>query len=106
VIFIKDDICNIDRYASALDGVDVVFHEAASKKNICLRDPARDMEVNGIGTLNLIRQCVNRGVKKFVHASTGSVYGEVQGVINEDTPRNPVSFYGISKIDLPLAGKF
>jgi len=97
VTFVDRDICHIPHYAVVLEGVDVIFHNAASKKNICLRDPMRDMEVNGIGTLRLLTEAVNKGVKKFVHASTGSVYGEVTGTITEATARNPVSYYGISK---------
>lgn len=97
VDFVKGDVCEIAKYGSILKGVDVIFHQAASKKNICLKNPSRDMEVNGIGTLRLLEQVVEYKVKKFVHASTGSVYGEVKGVINEDTARNPQSFYGVSK---------
>ena len=98
VIFIKDDIGNIGNYRSIMKDIDVIFNNAASKKNICLKDPARDMEVNGIGTYRLLQSAIDNGVEKFIHASTGSVYGEVSGgKITEATPRNPVSFYGISK---------
>ena len=45
---------------------------------VCLRDPARDLEVNAKGTLNLLELARDFGVKKFVHASTGSVYGEAK----------------------------
>lgn len=98
VIFIKEDICKADRIASVFKDASVVFHNAASKKNICLNNPNRDMEVNGIGTLKLLQLCVDKGVNKFIHASTGSVYGEIKDIITEDTPRNPVSYYGISKM--------
>lgn len=94
-LFCKD-VGNIN--SDILVGVEVVFHNAASKKNICLKNPVRDMEVNGVGTLRLLQECVNSGVTKFVHASTGSVYGEVAGKITEDTPKNPCSYYGISKL--------
>ncbi len=77
---------------------EVIFHNAASKKNICLEDPHRDLQVNGGGTLNLLELSMEYGIKKFIHASTGSVYGEVEGVITEKTPYNPVSYYGISKM--------
>ncbi len=85
-------------YKYFLKDVDVVFHNAASKKNICLRDPEYDLDVNGKGTLILLRACAEAGVKKFVHASTGSVYGEVNGMINENTLCVPVSYYGVSKL--------
>ena len=77
---------------------DVIFHNAASKKNICLRDPARDLQVNGGGTLMLLQLAYKHGVNKFVHASTGSVYGNVIRTTTEDTRTTPVSYYGISKL--------
>lgn len=98
VIFIKHDIRNIEQISSVFKDVKAVFHNAASKKNICLNDPARDMEINGIGTLKLLQQCVNNSVNKFIHASTGSVYGEVRGVMIESSSKNPRSYYGISKL--------
>jgi nucleoside-diphosphate-sugar epimerase len=78
--------------------MDVVFHNAASKKNVCVSHPDYDMEVNGIGTLRLLMECEKAGVPKFIHASTGSVYGEVAGLITEEAPTNPVSYYGVSKL--------
>ena len=80
------------------EGADVIFHNAASKRNICLKDPQRDLRVNGGGTLNLLQIAKKYKVKKFVHASTGSVYGDVVGKITENTQLKPVSYYGISKL--------
>ena len=97
--FVEADIAYTwEWWAREFDKADVIFHNAASKKNICLRDPGRDLRVNGGGTLNLLQIAKKYDVKKFVHASTGSVYGEVVGKITESTPRNPVSYYGISKL--------
>lgn len=77
---------------------DIIFHLAASKKNICLKDPIRDCEVNAIGTLSLCTMAAEFGVKKFIHASTGSVYGEPRvSPQTEGHPCVPVSNYGISK---------
>ena len=78
---------------------DVVFHNAASKKNICLKDPKRDLEVNGAGTYNILHLSREYGVKKVVHASTGSVYGEAQYFPQDEShPLVPLSFYGVSKL--------
>jgi UDP-glucose 4-epimerase len=78
---------------------DIIFHNAASKKNICLKNPIRDLEVNAGGTLKILTLAREFKVKKFIHASTGSVYGEaVYTPQNEDHPLNPVSFYGTSKL--------
>ena len=97
---IAKDICDDDaEMAELLKGTDIVFNNAASKKNICLLDPHRDLEVNSGGTLNLLQYAVKYRVKKFVHASTGSVYGEPQIFpTDEKHPYEPVSYYGVSKL--------
>lgn len=78
---------------------DVIFHQAASKKTVCLKDPQRDLEVNGLGTLRLLQYAKEYGVRKFVHASTGSVYGRAKEFPQtENTPLNPCSYYGVSKL--------
>lgn len=97
---VAKDVGDSDDEMNALfEGADVVFHNAASKKNICLVNPHRDMEVNSGGTLNLLQLAVKHGVSKFVHASTGSVYGEPKIFPTDEThPYEPVSYYGVSKL--------
>lgn len=96
---VKCDITNYDAFKKCFDGVDLVFHEAASKKNVCIRNPRRDLEVNGAGAYNVMELSRDLGVKKVVHASSGSVYGEAQVFPQTEThPLNPVSYYGVSKL--------
>lgn len=92
--YVIDDITNPNL---DLTGIDVVFNLAASKKNICLNNPHRDLEINGNGTLNILRLSVKYHVRKFIHASTGSVYGNVKPQ-TETSKTEPVSYYGISKL--------
>lgn len=80
-----------------LSGVDVIFNLAASKKNICLSDPQSDLQINGGGTLNMLQLASKYNVKKFIHASTGSVYGNVTPQ-TENSQTIPVSYYGVSKL--------
>lgn len=76
-----------------------IFHNAASKKNICLVDPQKDLYVNGGGTLNLLELAKKYGAERFIHASTGSVYGNPTIFpTREDHPLRPVSYYGVSKL--------
>jgi nucleoside-diphosphate-sugar epimerase len=98
--FEKIDICDSGPTMDRLfDGVDTVFHNAASKKNICLVNPQRDLEVNAGGALNLLEKAKAHGVRKFVQASTGSVYGEPKIFpTDEQHPLDPVSYYGVSKL--------
>jgi len=98
--FVQGSICDDDvKMHKIFDGLDTVFHNAASKKNICLHDPKRDLAVNAEGALNLLLLAKEYGTRKFVHASTGSVYGEPSVFPTDEThPLRPVSYYGVSKL--------
>lgn len=90
------DKVNLEKYFT---GVDVVFHQACSKMTICLKDPLRDLAVNAAGTFNLLELARDYQIKKFVHVSTGSVYGVAQYFpTDENHPLNPTSYYGVSKL--------
>lgn len=93
------DVTNYENLKKYFEGVDIVFHEAASKKTICLNDPRKDLLINGTGTFNILELARDFGVKKVVHASTGSVYGEARYFPqDEEHPLNPTSYYGVSKL--------
>jgi len=98
--FVQGNVCDDDvKMHEIFDGLDTVFHNAASKKNICLHDPKRDLAVNAEGVLNLLMLAKEHGTRKFVHASTGSVYGEPSVFPTDEThPLRPVSYYGVSKL--------
>tara|TARA_R110002049_G_scaffold194948_1_gene364025 strand:- start:13475 stop:14464 length:990 start_codon:yes stop_codon:yes gene_type:complete len=97
---VAKDVCDNDAEMELLfDGADIVFNNAASKKNICLHNPQKDLDINAGGTLNLLELSMKHGVGKFIHASTGSVYGEPQIFPTDEThPLEPVSYYGVSKL--------
>lgn len=96
---VRADITDKAAIEAHFGGVDVVFHEACSKNTICMTDPARDLAVNATGTLNVLLCAKDAGVKRLVHASTGSVYGEPEVFPTNESHRfNPVSYYGVSKL--------
>jgi UDP-glucose 4-epimerase len=93
------DVTDLESLRPHFEGVDLVFHQAVSKMTVCLRDPRRDLEVNAKGTFNMLELARDHDVKKFVHASTGSVYGEAMYYpTDESHPLNPASYYGVSKL--------
>ena len=93
------DVTNLAELEKHFHGVEVVFHQAASKKTICLNNPRRDLEINAEGTFNMLELALKYKVKKFVHASTGSVYGEAKYYPqDENHPLAPTSYYGVSKL--------
>ncbi len=96
---VKCDVTDFAGLEKLFPGVEVVFHQAASKKTICLNNPRRDLQINAEGTFNLLELAVKHKVRKFVHASTGSVYGEAQYFPqDEEHPLVPTSYYGVSKL--------
>ncbi len=96
---VKCDITEQNELKSYFENVEIVFHNAATKKAKCLRDPHRDLEVNAEGTFNVLELARACDVKKLVLASTGSVYGEAKyHPQDENHPLNPVSYYGVSKL--------
>jgi UDP-glucose 4-epimerase len=99
LMIVDCDVSNYEAMSDYFKDVDIVFHNAASKKNICLIDPARDLDVNARGTLNVMLLAKKYGIKKIVHASTGSVYGEpIRLPLDETHPLEPTSYYGVSKL--------
>ncbi len=96
---VECDVTDLAGLEKHFAGVDVIFHQAASKKTICLTDPRRDLDINAKGTFNLLELSLKHKVKKFVHASTGSIYGEAQYFPqDENHPLVPTSYYGVSKL--------
>jgi len=82
-------------HAEALDGVGTVIHLAAivGDKAVAL-DEERAVQTNWIATVAFARSAAARGVRRFVFASTCSVYGEGRDeVLTEDSPVKPLTLY-------------
>ena len=80
---------------------EALCHQAAQMDvRRSVREPDFDADVNVLGTLRLLENCTERGVRKVVFASTGgAVYGEQHRFpAPEDHPLYPVSPYGVSKL--------
>ena len=80
---------------------EVLCHQAAQMDvRRSVREPDFDAEVNVLGTIRLLQNCVGYGVRKVVFASTGgAVYGEQREFpATEDHPQYPSSPYGVSKL--------
>ena len=95
------DFNNVNDISLALEDVDVVVHLVGTTlPGPSNENPAYDVESNVIGTLNLLKQAVARGVKKIIFSSSGgTVYGIPRSVpIPETHGTNPVCSYGITKL--------
>ncbi|MBA4027097.1 MAG: nucleoside-diphosphate sugar epimerase [Cyanobacteria bacterium DS3.002] len=98
---IVGDINSQEHLAESMAGCDIVFHLAANADvRFGLQHPKRDLEVNTIGTFNVLEAMRQCGIKKIVFSSTGSVYGETAIVPTPEDAPFPVqtSLYGASKV--------
>ena len=104
----KTYISNIDQatdWSQSLSGVNVVVHSAA-RVHVMHEDPTQSLEkfraINVEGTLNLARQAIQAGVKRFIFVSSIKVNGEstAQGhAFSADDIPHPSDTYGISKYE-------
>jgi len=79
----------------------IVNHHAAIAEVVkSLRDPLPTLNVNVIGTINLLLAAGKIRVKKFIFSSTGgAIYGQPDKIpADENTPAIPLSPYGLSKL--------
>ena len=82
---------------------DVINHHAAQMDvRQSTEEPAFDADVNILGTINLLQNCVTYGVGQFIFASTGgAIYGEqIEYPASEEHPTRPVSPYGVAKLSV------
>ncbi|MFP8952692.1 GDP-mannose 4,6-dehydratase [Natrialbaceae archaeon A-arb3/5] len=98
--FVDDDVRNRERVVDLLDGVDVVYHQAAQAGvRTSVENPHKTTEINVCGTLNVLEGARAADVDRVVLASSSSVYGKPESLPYEETDqRTPVSPYGVSKL--------
>ena len=85
--------------AAACAGVEVIFHQAALRSvPRSLLDPAGTHEVNATGTVALLEAARAAGVRRFVFASSSSVYGDTEVPQHEGQVPHPKSPYAASKL--------
>ena len=101
---VKGDLTDISSLTTALDQVrpDIIFHLAAASSVASSWDhPGRFLEVNAVGTVNLLEVARTLDLDtRVVVSSSAEVYGAVptdQQPITEDSPLEPLSPYAASK---------
>ncbi len=101
---IEGDLRDIDACRMAVSGVSYVLHQGAIPSvPRSISDPITTNEANIKGTLNMLISARDEGIKRFVFASSSSVYGDTPTLPKVETmPPSPLSPYALSK----LTGEF
>jgi len=98
--FVKGELLNSRLLRTELKGVDIVYHLAAKVTTpFADQNPHLFEQVNHWGTAELVYAIEStESVKQLVYLSSSSVYGSGSTEVDIDTPLNPKTFYGISKM--------
>jgi nucleoside-diphosphate-sugar epimerase len=95
---VRGNVCDID--SVDLKGVDAIIHLSSVANDPCGDlNPKLTWEVSCLATMQLADKAVREGVKQFVYASSGSVYGiKDEPEVTEDLELKPISEYNKTKM--------
>jgi len=95
---IKGDVRAIETVP--LDGVDCIIHLSSVANDPCSDlDPQLTWEISALATMQLADKAKRRGIKRFIYASSGSVYGVKEELqVTEDLELKPISEYNKTKM--------
>lgn len=95
---INGDVRDVD--AINLDGVDAIIHLSSIANDPCGDlDPKLTWEVSALATMQLADKAKRKGVKRFIYASSGSVYGIKEELnVTEELELKPISEYNKTKM--------
>lgn len=105
--FIQGDMRDFKTCVQATSGVEIVIHQAAlGSVPRSINDPITSHEVNVTGFVNMLKASVDNKVKRFVFASSSSVYGDHPDLPkHEDVIGNQLSPYAVTKYSTELYAK-
>jgi UDP-glucose 4-epimerase len=96
---VEGSIMDLALLRELMQGTDYVFHLAALWLFECVHQPRSALDVNVVGTYNVIETAQQAGVKKVVYSSSASVYGDALFTpMTEEHPFNNRTMYGATKI--------
>lgn len=95
---IQGDVRDIE--AIDLSGVDAIIHLSSVANDPCGDlDPKLTWEISALATMQLADKAARKGVKRFIYASSGSVYGvKEEAQVTEDLELKPISEYNKTKM--------
>ncbi len=100
VEFIHGDLRHESVVREAVSGIEIVFHQAALPSvPRSVKDPKTSVENNVLGTVELLKQAVDAGVRRFIYAGSSSAYGNCNAELKAESIRPSVlSPYAASKL--------
>lgn len=100
VELIVGSVVDLDTVEEALDGVEVVYHQAAlASVPRSIADPWSTHEACATGTLRVLQAARKAGARRVVYAASSSAYGNSERLPKRETdPTAPLSPYAVAKL--------
>lgn len=99
VHLVEGSVTDLPTLRGLMADTDYVVHLAALWLYECVHQPRSALDVNVVGTFNVVEAAADAGVKKVVYSSSASVYGDaVFTPMTEEHPFNNRTMYGATKI--------
>jgi UDP-glucose 4-epimerase len=96
---VEGSITDVELVRRLADGSDYAFHLAALWLQECVHDPRAALEVNVVGTYNVVEAAHEAGIRKVVFSSSASVYGDARETpMTEEHAFDNRTMYGATKI--------
>jgi len=104
---VKGDIRDRELLKETIVDIEYIFHEAALVSVVeSMKDPVKTIEINTIGTLNVLEAAISGNAKKVIIASSAAVYGDAPELPKKESMKPvPKSPYAISKLDCEYAAR-
>lgn len=100
ITFIKADVRDFESVLDASKGCDLIFHFAAVLGvDIVADNPVETMDVEVIGTRNVVQAAEVNNIKKIMYASTSGIYGHsaIENALTEEVLVDPRTSYAMAK---------
>lgn len=98
--FVNGNVCDSKIVDELCKGVDVIYHFAAVLGVDVVADaPVMTMDVETVGTRNIVKAALNNNVKKILYASTSGIYGHsaIESALTEEVLVDPRTSYAMAK---------
>ena len=87
VEWFRGDLLNHNDILLACKDVEVAYHLAAiADVGVAVSNTSICININEVGTVNLLKACTSREVERIILASTTWVYGRAEGIVTEESP--------------------
>ena len=90
---IKADIRDLEKLKKVIpNNIDYIIHLASLNESFLENYSEKAININSLGTRNILEAVKDREIKRFIYFSTFHIYGKSKGILDENSELNPKLF--------------